>query len=553
MLIQVLPAKGNVNNNAIFSLVQDNWNDYHFQTQYQLYLSADFSEDDKPIYIGTVKILKTNQTEEDGLQLNVGELESLNDQFCSLGQSLDYYQRLSNIEDGHGIELLNHLRDVIALPELKESFENETGWKISLTRDMNADDDLFLLAPMCIENNFEALPSLDLEFSFKTSSLEEPISFNFSSPSYDLFDKETLPSRLAVIIGRNGSGKSTLLSKISRIAFASTVDRKISSLQEVGQFMPEGLGFPKIVNISYSSFDSFQVPGIYKAEKEQIAKDMRSGNGRYVFCGIRDISTELERAIPNLTFDEHGMLTPEDIINDRQPHDTLLKPIDTLAQEFLLTYHKIVNSNKKGILDECLKIIGKEVSFHELADGFPKVTSDDDINNYFMSKSTGHKFVLHSLINIVMHTERRTLILFDEPETHLHPPLLAVLMSAIRYVLNEQDAFSIVTTHSPVVLQETLKQHVYILKREVDFSKIMLPEIQTYGENIGIITSHIFGLSSDMTDYHSELDKVIQYLGQWGDTSYETVMPKIEKLFQNDISMQARAYIQSVLIKKQAE
>ncbi|MBW6100166.1 ATP-binding protein [Escherichia coli] len=54
--------------------------------------------------------------------------------------------------------------------------------------------------------------------------------------------------------------------------------------------------------------------------------------------------------------------------------------------------------------------------------------------------------------------KKRCLVLFDEPETHLHPPLLAVLMSALRIVLNEVDAFAIVATHSPVVVQETLSK-----------------------------------------------------------------------------------------------
>ena len=226
MFIKVLPAKGTVKNDATFSLVQDNWNDYSFQTLYQLYLSSELTEDDEPMYIGSVKILKKGQTDDDGLQLELGELESLTDQFCSLGQSLDYYQRLAGIKEKYGIKLLDYLNDVIATPELKKEFEDENGYHISLTRGIRADDDLFTLVPLYLENNFEALPSLELQFSFNTPNLGEAISFDFSSPTYGLSDEKTLPSRMSVIIGRNGSGKSTLLSKISRIAFASTIDRK---------------------------------------------------------------------------------------------------------------------------------------------------------------------------------------------------------------------------------------------------------------------------------------------------------------------------------------
>lgn len=552
MFIEVLAPRSTPKGSGDFYLIQDKWNDYMFETQYQLYLSEKYTEDKEAKFIGTVKILKKGQTKSDSLQLKVGNLEPLNDDFCSLGQSLDYYQRLAELDSNLRNPLLDYLRDVIAYPDYIEQFQDEKGWIVSLMRDIKKDDDIFVLAPFVINQNYDTLPSLDLTFEFSTPQIDHPIKFDFSSPTYGFMD-ETLPSRMSVVIGRNGSGKSTLLSKISRIAFASAKDRNNSSLQKVGQFQPTGLGFPKILNITYSAFDSFQVPGIYQDEKEQIIKDLKHGQGRYIFCGIRDIVKELEQAMPTLNFivDESGRrkLAPEEILNDRQSHNTLLKSIDALAKEFKDTYNIIIERGKTDLLDKTFEIIGKEPSFNEFVDGFIEFGSDEEINNYFMSKSTGHKFVLHSLINIIAHVEPRTLVLFDEPETHLHPPLLAVLMSAIRYVLNQKDAFAIIATHSPVVLQETLKKHVYIVRRVGDESKIVSPTIQTYGENIGMITSHVFSLSSEMTDFHFELDKVIKNLTSWKTVDYETIMSEVEELFDDELSMQARAYIQSKLLE----
>ncbi|MBH0020567.1 hypothetical protein I6F40_09460 [Pseudoalteromonas sp. SWXJ133] len=296
-------SKNNKKEKSIkFYLRQDNWNDHSFQTQYQLFLSGAYSSDGEPVSIGDVKILKKGQKSSDSHALAVGDIDSLDPEFCSLGQSLDYYERLANIDSDMRDYIFSALNDVVIQPKLKEPFSNEEGWSTSVMRYLDETDDLFILPPMMINKDYQKLPSIDLSFKFSNKSLISPIEFNFDSPEYSHSSK--LPSRVIVLVGRNGSGKSTLLSKISRVAFASGADRRDPVLREVGEFEPVGLGFPKIINISYSAFDSFQVPGIYIHEKEQILKDMSNGQGRYIFCGIRDICKELDTSIENFERDK---------------------------------------------------------------------------------------------------------------------------------------------------------------------------------------------------------------------------------------------------------
>jgi hypothetical protein len=66
-------------------LVQDNWNDYSFQTQYQLHLATAQSSE----HIGAIKILKKGQTGKDGLQV-VQSFDQLGEEFVSVGESLDF-------------------------------------------------------------------------------------------------------------------------------------------------------------------------------------------------------------------------------------------------------------------------------------------------------------------------------------------------------------------------------------------------------------------------------------------------------------------------------
>lgn len=549
MLFKVIGPKDKIPyraTDAEFYLKQDDWNDYSFQTLYHLHLSAHLSPDNEPSYIGPVKILRRGQTKEDYLQIKVGSFVALSDEFCSLGQSLDYYERIAQLNRKMADDLLLALRDVVIFPDNAKGFETEDGWKISLFRGIREDDDIFSIAPMLMSGDYTRLPSLELKFDFEVRGMHEPISFDFDAPKFGINDQYSLPNRVAVLIGKNGSGKSTLLAKISRVAFASTTNRRNHRLAQVGKINPDGLGFPKIIALSYSAFDSFQVPGIYLREKQQIAKDLKKGVGRYVFCGIRDIAKELEEYLERLETEKDGALSEKEILKDRL-NTTRLKSIDALALEFSQGIHKINSAQKWSLFNLAEAKLSEETSCKSiLHKGFFEM-NENQLIDYFLHLSTGHKFVLHSIVKIIEHIEPRSLVLFDEPENHLHPPLLAVLMQAIRSILNEKNGFMIVATHSPVVPQETLSRNVFIIRREGEEIKASSPAIATFGENIGIITSHVFGLSTEITDYHSVLDEVIQNIGSrfYNSDNREKIYEDISKLFGSELSSQARAYLMS--------
>ncbi|NVM64896.1 putative ATPase [Mucilaginibacter sp. SG538B] len=532
-----------------FYLERDDWDDYHYRTSYYLHLSGRHSESGKNTLIGHLKILKEGQQERESYLIPLGGLKQLDDGFCSLGQSLDYYERIAQLDKDLRNDLFIALRDIVIFPDMEEGLNKEPGFEKSLLRFVNRKDDIFSIAPLLISRDFNKLLSLDLQFDFKIPDLAEPITFDFNSPTYG-WNSKHLPNRIAVIIGRNGSGKSTLLAKISRIAFASASDRSDKSLQQVGVISPAGLGFPRIINLAYSAFDSFQVPGIYINEKELIVQELKEGLGRYIFCGIRDIVKELEDILPNLKTRHNGKLLPEDIIKDRH-ENSFLKPVRTLAEEFCKNLDIISTTEQIELFPEVMEILAGETSMHTIAEIDFLAKGRDENFAFFMELSTGHKFVFHALSSIVALTTLRSLLLFDEPETHLHPPILAVLMQAIRHVLERRNSFMIVATHSPVVLQETLKRHVFVVRREGSALVCGHPEIQTFGENIGLITATAFGLSSEITDYHLTLDKVIGALTSWVlEPDPDELIIEIEKIFDQELSMQARAYILTKLYAK---
>ena len=517
-----------------FALKQDTWNDYSFQTLYHLYYRQTAS-DSSPTMIGPVKILRRGQTKSDGIQIN-DPFESLDENFCSVGASLDYYQRLNEISRNERDEILSALRDVVDQPELQAEFRDEPGWSTSLFRYNPNPDDFLADASAILTGNFSALSDIGESISFRPTNWSTDLMLEFDVPGLP-----TLPRRIIALIGRNGSGKSTLLSRIARVAFSSPSDRMQPEIQALGAFEPGSIGFIKIIAISYSAFDNFIVPGLDESERRQIADDIGKGGGRYIYAGLRDIVAEVRDDLAaaedrQLSDDEPAQPAADDLRTE-----TRLKSLVQLANEFQRLIDQIAANDDNELLDAALVPLFADPSFADIENRTLIELLGSDPREAFLSWSTGHKIALHVIASLVAHTTRKSLILFDEPEMHLHPPLIAALMHAFRIVLEEKDALAIVATHSPIVLQETLAQHVRIVRRNGQNFEVLTPGIETFGENIGVLTYDTFGLTAASTDFHKILDRLI--------VSFSDIN-EINQLFTPRLSGQALAYVMAGLARK---
>lgn len=552
MLVTIFPASKHspTKLESPFALQQDHWNDFSFQTLYHLHYNPG-TPDAETTYLGGVKILKRGQTTADRILLQE-PFDALGEEFCSLGTSLDYYQRLNTLPAVDRAAIVDALRDVAVRPELRDEFAQEEGWSVSLIRDNKSWKTFLDDAYALYHGNLAALPDLNEEFSFQPGEGSSEILFNFSAPepisylgSYRRVGpnrkRVLLPQRVIVVVGRNGSGKSTLLSRIAHLAFASPVERAKGPLSRLGQFNPEAIGFMRVITVSYSAFDSFTVPGDRENTLSQLARDIEKGEGRFVYCGLRDIVSEARDDIDQAKVDQAALDAPESIrICDRRT-TTKLKSIDQLAAEFAHLIQRIDATNKRPLLTSALEPLLQDPSFAELGGGGVEDLFRTDAIETFLAWSTGHKIALHVVASLVANAAPRSLVLFDEPEMHLHPPLAAALMHAVRVILEEVNALCIVATHSPVILQETLAKHVRTVQRVGDVLKVKVPALETFGENVGIITYDTFGLTSSTTDFHEVLDLLVD----WYDT-----LEEIDTIFSPGLSGQARAYVMSKLAAK---
>ena len=95
--------------------------------------------------------------------------------------------------------------------------------------------------------------------------------------------------------------------------------------------------------------------------------------------------------------------------------------------------------------------------------------------------------------------------MLDEPEAHLHPPLLSALTRALSHLLRSATRSPIMATHSPVVLQEIPKDCVWILDFDGWSRQAERPNIETYGSDVSTLTHEVFQLEVAMSSYHREL------------------------------------------------
>lgn len=526
-----------------FALQRDDWDDYGFRTLYHLHYRHGPDETDVT-YIGGVKILRKAQTS-GGAQLIQKPFNSLGAHWVSVGTSLDYYQRLNDLPEQRRASIMSALNDAVAHPSLVSEFESEKGWETSLFRDNKDWRDFLSDATVLFEGNFGALPDLTTSFSFLPPGAAEPIVFDFDAPEPDFYmgpwnrigpkrKRTLLPNRLIVLVGQNGSGKSTLLSRLAHVAFASPQERASKRLKAIGALEPKSIGFMRVITISYSAFDSFVVPGLAAKELSRATDDLESGDGRFIFCGLRDLVAEARADV-----DADQAKSDDDVLEAIERRtSTRLKPVEDLAFEFAEMIGRIRREGRVDLLEAALDPLLRDPSFSEHREQILRLAQGAfnrrSASTLFLTWSTGHKIALHVIACLVAHAQPRSLILFDEPEAHLHPPLMAALMHSVRVVLTDVNAFCVAATHSPVLLQETLARHVRRVRRSGTALSVSQPGLETFGENVGMLTYDAFGLTASTTDYHKILDLLVQ-----GCDSVE----EVERLFEPGLSVQARAYV----------
>lgn len=449
-----------------FTLVRDNWDDFHFKTTFQLHYRDSVGDIHE---IGSVKIAKVGMGEDGGRTEIERSFPQLSEDYFSLGQDREYYDNLRKLPGSLGRDALSALRDVAVDLQRLDEVGDETVVTTSLMRDLDR---------QIIRTQFHWIaqgeaPRTNYHFQFQPPSLEDytpdPLDFNVEVDSVP-------PTNTHVIIGANGVGKSTLMRRFAsslRIDAKRTENGHFSSSQphtDRGRRVP----FDNVVTVAFSAFDPFPA--------HLNDPDGTSGD------------------IPHHVVGLAGAAAPGD------------REVD-LADQFSQALRACVRSPRRERWLDALSVLNEadpllqETEATKLIDG--DVFGDEvwGASDFYRALSSGHKIALLTITALVRYVEERTLVLVDEPETHLHPPLLSALIRAVSRLTVGRNGVAIVATHSPVVLQNVPRSCVFLLNRSGDIANASRPRIETFGESVSVLTAEVFGLDVTDTGFHDVLQR----------------------------------------------
>lgn len=396
---------------------------------------------------------------------------------------------------------------MVFLSSVRERFGNQPGVVTSLMRFGPAAAALED-APAIFKTAEQGAVSGQLSFEYRFPKSEVTTEFQFGGIA-------ELPTRTVAVIGYNGAGKTRLLGHLGMLAYHDVKRAATERFIETnGAYVGRRPSFGGVVAISYSAYDDFEVPGHgtdrNAVRNRELAEEGRAAMGNYTYIGLRQASPD-------------GRIS------------TMLKTIEDLTRDFHTALARAQKAQREDALTAALMPIREEPSFAVLAE-LPDISASAEAwEASFARLSTDHKIVLNIVVQLCANLERRSIVFFDEPELHLHPPLLAALLRAIAVALERHDSFAVIATHSPVVLQEVPGRQVKVLRRYPGELSVEGPEIETFGENVGALTKQVFSLDSSATDFQ----RVLQRLAD-GHTDSE-----IEALFDGPISSQARSVLMS--------
>lgn len=481
----------------------DHWNDFSFVTMFSVLI---FDEEGIQHPLPDVKIGFVGQTGETNTYSKLDSpFKILPEGFFSLGTGVDYYKELrEKVSDEFRDAYLTCLKDLVFNQDLLTTIEGEDVLTTSLLRSVSIHKvrDQFLSV---LQGN---VLLTDFKFNFSLPKSEAFAEFDLN---FNVNANSTPSTNIHALIGRNGVGKTTIIK--SMVGALVSFDESESFFYQDNLFGKAKLVenfFSGVVLVAFSAFDPFKPPA-----------NIDEGRAlELTYIGLTDeVDGEVKLSKSDLQLSEDFFVALSECLSDPKRTSRWLSAIQTLESDE--NFSEMELSDLARIDKDKLRLFAERK---------------------FSKMSSGHAIVALAITRLVSVIKEKSLVLFDEPESHLHPPLLSALIRCLSQMLYEQNAVAIIATHSPVVLQEVPKSCVWKVYRERLASSWERPNLETFGENVGILTREVFGLEVVKSGFHTVLKSAVDRGG-----SYEEILA----VFGGQLGLEAKGILKSMIIHRE--
>jgi energy-coupling factor transporter ATP-binding protein EcfA2 len=512
-------------------LLKDNWDDwFKYNTMYVLFYYDEAGESHR---IGEVKIGQFGMEKEQRRAAIEEDFDELDERFFSLGQDDSYYEALNGLGASIRDRILKALNDVAKDVDLFQRTLGEDVTGVSLLRSVST---------AAVRGQFHRMSNGGARLTRYAFSYHAPGSGTSNSEgpvfTFKVLPESEPPTNVHILIGRNGVGKTHNLNRMTRALVDPSAEQS-----DVGAFIDDAAPqsifddatsdessntiFSGIVSVTFSAFDPFEPLPNRRNKAEGV---------RYSYVGLK-----------------HS--TPQENGKPRPPKDP-----EDLGRDFAASVWLILNQKAKMLRwISVLSILDSDPIFNSTAlsqvvQEFAAVDNLDETSTemrkdvqkraraIFGMLSSGHKIVLLTLTRLIEAVEEQTLVLLDEPEAHLHPPLLSALVRALSHLLTDRNGVAIIATHSPVVLQEVPRSSVWKIRRVGREVKIERPQLETFGENVGTLTGEIFGLEVTDSGFHRLLARAVN-----DGLDFEDILRR----FDHQLGDEARAIVRGLIASRE--
>lgn len=531
-------------------LVTDDFDDFGHQTLFRMYYRA--KEHNPYTFIGKIKIL---HVEDKITRYKIPHaFTELDKNFCSLGQNIEYYFAMKKLNKPNyelGENILKVLNDIAFNPHIKDKFPNQVGIEDSLLRESGA---------------YHAFNMGHSAYYGMSSHIDKRVAFTYTYEKasdkkvfFEFNDDIQLPNRINVVVGKNGTGKTKMLSSLASYLSGRS---KLNNELEV-DVRPE---FSRYIAISYSAFDNFEKPFMENYNKRGIVQERqyiidaikrqqnKCQRRHEVDCDFNTLflyfsellnkidefeKTEnftgyFERLLDGVEAQEYDMF--EDQVGS-YVYCGLLHENRLISEEemYMKLKENLVEINRMQRLDVWKSIMRSIFDGTEdLIRAFPnELLYKGDINkDGFTALSSGQKIISHIFTQVVASITEDSLLLIDEPEIHLHPNAISSFMRMLNQLLEKFNSFAIISTHSPIVLQEIPAKYVRVFDNNVFYDTKLWEEC--FGDNISSIIKNVFNVRPDESNFKT-------FFLQKKEEGFSK--ERLERLFNNNLSMNAELYL----------